>query len=86
MAQVMSEEARESIDKCAAFIEDNINSVLKKTQETIKDIAASTGIATFIQNAEDGDATVDAMLKAGEELAAAFSKTAKEYDEVFSGL
>lgn len=86
MGQTMSQEARDSISTCGAFIEDEINSTLKKTQETIKDIASSTGIATFIKNAEDGDETVNAMLKAGEELRDVFDKVAHEYDEVFAGL
>lgn len=86
MAQTMSQEARDAISKCSAFIADEINADLKKTQECIKEIASSTGIATFIKNAEDGDETVAAMLKAGEELGETFDKVAHEYDEAFSGL
>lgn len=86
MAQTMSQEARDSVATCGAFIEDEINSKLTKTQEIIKDIASSTGIATFIKNAEDGDETVNAMLKAGEELAEVFNKLTQEYDAAFEGL
>lgn len=86
MAQVMSQEARDSIAKCGAFIDAEINSTLKKTQDTIKEIASSTGIETFIRNAEDGDETVNAMLKAGDELREVFEKLTKEYDEAFAGL
>ncbi len=86
MAQTMSQEALDAIAGCGSFIEDEINSTLKKTQEIIKDIASSTGIETFIKNAEDGDETVNAMIKAGEELRDTFDKVKHEYEEAFSGL
>lgn len=79
-AQVISEEAYESIKPVASTIQNDILPLLDTMQKRLHDVAAELNIKTFIESVDNGDQVIRDVIASGEELSEIFTKLTEQYE------